>query len=265
MYKKTAALKIGYNKIVTIGVGFVKNGEVRIKSLIGTEEEIIKQFCPIINNFKYAVTFNGIAFDMPVIVSNGNKYFDISQELKDDFNTSQKKEWHLEKHQDLMTVVKGSHYSNISFDEACYMYGVDSPKDDIKGSEVTKTYYEEGIEKIVKYVKKDVFALVQLFQALRHEPKSESFVDADNKVVETPQQTLLQELHRTKSFSKGFRDRLKKQLLERKVTKEELETVERLLVSHYLEAIGVMDMDKKVKEEENKKREEEIKEFIDSF
>jgi len=262
LYKKTAALKIGYNKIVTIGVGFVRDGEVRIKSLSGSEEDIIKQFCKIINNFKYAVTFNGILFDMPVIVTNGNKYFDISSELKDDFNTSQKKEWHLEKHQDLMAVVKGSHYNNISFDEACYMFGVESPKDDIKGSEVTKTYYSGGIDRIRNYVKKDVFALVQLFRALRHEDKFENFVDVDGDKTEEVNQTLLQELYNTKNFSTDFQERLRKQLKERKMLKKEIKTVEKLLLSHYLDKIEITSFDKKETEAINKEREKEIKEFI---
>ena len=45
-YHKRAALKMGYTKIVSIGVGFVKGGEVHIKAIDeGTEEEIIKQTC----------------------------------------------------------------------------------------------------------------------------------------------------------------------------------------------------------------------------
>ena len=52
-YKKKAALKMCYTKIVTIGVGFIKNEEVHIKALEGTEEEIIKQFCLIAQNVDY--------------------------------------------------------------------------------------------------------------------------------------------------------------------------------------------------------------------
>lgn len=232
LYKKAAALKIGYNKIVTIGVGFVRDGDVRIKSLSGSEEEIIRQFCQIANNFKYAVSFNGISFDMPLIVNNGNKYFDISIALKDEFNTSQKKEWHLDKHQDLMLVVKGSHYNNVSFDEACYMYGVESPKDDIKGSEVTKTYYSGGIDRIRNYVKKDVFALVQLFRALRHENKFDDFCDVDGQETKEEEQPILLEIYNSKELNI---DKLKAYLKERNYTSDDFEEVRDIILSVYLD------------------------------
>src|SRR5690554_6751003 len=42
-YEKRAALKRGYSKVITIGVGFVKDGIPYIKDISGEEEYVIKE------------------------------------------------------------------------------------------------------------------------------------------------------------------------------------------------------------------------------
>lgn len=91
LYKKTAALKIGFNQVVTVGAGYVKNNEVRIKAITGTEDEILKMFCQFSQKFKYLVGFNTIGFDMVVIANNANRYFDLTEYLPENFNPVGKK------------------------------------------------------------------------------------------------------------------------------------------------------------------------------
>jgi hypothetical protein len=46
-----------------------------------------------------------------------------------------------------------------------HVFGIPSPKDDIDGSMVAKTYYEDKqLEKIVTYCKKDVITLARVYQ-----------------------------------------------------------------------------------------------------
>ena len=120
----------------------------------------------ITQNFKYICGYNIIQFDLPICSYNASKYFDITSVLNPLFNVSQKKIWDMRNVIDLMDVVRGTHFSNISLDEALYHYDIPSSKDDISGSQVSEVYYSEGPERIYEYVKKDVFATVNLFLKL---------------------------------------------------------------------------------------------------
>lgn len=230
LYKRTSALKIGYNKVVTVGVGFVKDNNVRVKALKGDEKDILMEFFKYASKFKYLVSFNGIGFDMPVFIANGNKHFDVTEYLIDSHNVSQKKSWDLKSHIDLIEVIKGSHYNNLSFDECCYMYGVKSPKEgDIKGDKVTETYYTIGINPILDYVKKDVFSLINLFRATRHEVQFENYVDVSESQEEVSNKTPLQTLYEQKEISVEFQNYIKGLLAEKKPTAKEKKILKDIL------------------------------------
>lgn len=262
LYERKAPLTLGYNQVVTIGVGFVSpEGEVRVMSIVGTESDIIKKFCEIANTFKFLVSFNGISFDMPMIVANGNKTLDMATTLADKHNTSQKKEWNLDAHYDLLNVIRGTHYVNVSFDEACYMYDVPSPKTGVKGHEVSGVFHSGGIDSIRTYVKDDVFALIQLFQAMRHETVSTTFTDVDEQPKAVTKKTTtkktstkkevkeevapevsflgksnaLVKLNETKLFSEELQAELREDLKKGKYKKSDREAVFTLLLAGYLE------------------------------
>lgn len=258
-YQKKAALKIGYTKIVTIGVGFIKDGEVHIKSLEGEEHKVIEDFCKIAQSFSFVCGVNITAFDLPMIVNNGCKYFDVCEVLPDRFITSGKKPWELKSVVDLMEVFKGTHYSNSSLDEMCYHFGLPSPKTDLKGSQVSDEYWENGLEKISKYVKEDVFAVVNLFKRMRFEKVFNSFIDKNSdEVVEDGNLPLLKRLYQSKIFSKDIQNELKGL----KINVEDKETVKKFVLAHYLEKIEVTAKNKGQLEEINKKRTEEIEKFF---
>ena len=263
-YKKNAALKMGYSKIVSIGVGFVRDNEVHIKAISGEEGDIIKQFCQIASSFDYVCGANVLSFDLPLLVNNGFRTFDVPTVLPDRFLTSGKKIWNLDKVIDVSDIFKATHYAMSSLDEICYHFGVDSPKTELDGSMVSEEYWTNGVDKINKYVKQDVFAVINVFRKMCYEPIFEGFLDKNlgGNVEETTQQTLLQELYNTKNFSTDFQERLRKQLKERKMLKKEIKTVEKLLLSHYLDKVEITSFDKKEIEASNKERTLEIKNFI---
>lgn len=232
LYKKTAALKIGFNQVVTVGAGYVKNNEIRIKAITGSEEEILKLFCQFSQKFKYLVGFNSIGFDICVIANNANRHFDLTEYLPENFNPVGKKEWKVSDfHCDLMLELKATGYSNMSFDEACYMYDIPSPKDGLKGSDVNRVYWERGIEPITNYVKKDVFSLINLFQAIRHQQKYDSFTDVQD--IQPPTPTPLKDIYNSDYFS----DQSKQQLgskFPKKLTKKDRETIKTILEAIYI-------------------------------
>lgn len=260
-YKKRAALKMCYTKIITIGVGFIKDGEVHIKSIEGSEEEVIKQFCTIAQSFDYVAGSNIIAFDIPMLINNGYRYFDVCEILPDRFVTSGKKPWNLDRIIDLQEVFKGTHYSSSSLDEMCYHFNLPSPKADIDGSEVSEVYYSEGVERISKYVKQDVFACVNLFKKMRFEMPFVNFLDKNEaKQIESfvEDSPLLIKLYNTKQFN----DEVKTDLSGKKILKKDKPTVEKLVLAAYLEQIGVMDTNKKELNQINEQRTKEVKEFF---
>lgn len=222
-YQKKAALKMCYTKIVCIGVGFIKEGEVHIKSLEGTEEEVIKQFCTISQSFDYLCGANILAFDIPMIINNGYRYFDVCEILPDRFVTSGKKIWNLDRVVDLLEVFKGTHYYNSSLDEICYHFDLPSPKSEIDGSMVSDEYWDNGLKKISKYVKQDVFANINVFKKMRFEQPFETFIDKNvatntEPFIQEVELTLLQQVFATKTIKT---EEFQKLLKSKKHTKKE--------------------------------------------
>lgn len=220
LYLKRGALTAGFNKIVAIGAAYVRDNKVHTKVYRGDEESILRDFAITTNHFGYFVSFNGINFDVPMTIVNSARYFQPHGEFKGTYNSSGKKPWDLKNHIDLMEAVKGTFYNNMSFDEACYMYGVKSPKEGgIKGSTVSKVYWEEGDDKIVDYVREDVIALVNLFSRLRFKEAPTLATDTTEVIEDKPLITLLRE-------EQDFNTRVKEKLqpiLSKVKNKEDLE------------------------------------------
>lgn len=258
LYKQKAALTLGFNRIVTIGVGYVKDGQVRIKALQGTESELLQEFAKITNHFKYFVSYNGINFDAPSIVALSNKYFSVADLISDGFNPSQKKPWELKQHVDLIEVIRASYYQNLSFELACYMYDIPSPKQGLQGSEVTKTYYSKGIEPILDYVTEDVFALVNLFQAVRWEPRFEDYIDSTENLKP---KSVVEQLVQSKELNAGTKEELQKLLQKKKISKKDKEILKDILFSLILRS----DFDAKDTAQDIKRKKEEVEQFVDEL
>ncbi|MDR1019048.1 MAG: ribonuclease H-like domain-containing protein [Lachnospiraceae bacterium] len=182
-YQRRAALKMGYNRIVSIGVGFVKGDDAHIKAIDqGTEEDIIREFCKISQSFDYICGMNIIAYDLPIIITNGVRYFNIVNTLPDRFNTSGKKPWELKAVIDLMEQFRGTHYANTSLDEICFHFDLPSSKTELDGSKVSDEYWNNGVAKVSEYVKQDVLANINILKKMRFEPIFDSFKDRSTKL-----------------------------------------------------------------------------------
>lgn len=266
-YRKKAALRMCYTKIVSLGMGFIKDDNAYIKHVSGTEEHIVREFCKVASQFEYVAGANILGYDLPILCNNGMKYFDITECLPDSFIVNGKKPWDLKKVLDLMDIFKGTHFVFSNVDEMCMHFGLESPKDDLDGSMVSEEYWTNGVEKINAYVKKDVLANINLFKRMRFEPIFESFTDKSTQTLTEPTiyDNLLKELYTTKNFSKEFQTRLKKQLKAAKMKVIEKETITKLVKASYLEKIDIMSRDKKELETENKRRSELVDEFMGKY
>lgn len=260
-YNRVAGLKMTYNKVVCISVGAVKEGKLYLKSYTGDEKIVIESFYKKTQEYNYIAGMNVIFYDLPTIRVNALRHGDIILNLPDKYNDSAKKEWELKSVIDLMNYFKGSHYMNSSLDEISEHLGLPSSKEDgIDGSQVSKVYYEGGISAIEKYCKRDVLNCVNIFQKFQFKEPYLEFIDVDllNVPEVTEEQPILTKLFKTKQFNDEVKDYLKSL----KITKKDKPTVEKLVLSHYLEIIDVMAQNKKELTETNKQRTEEVKEFF---
>lgn len=188
LYKK-AGIFAEFGKIICVSVGFVvtenKKQSLRLKSFFGDDEKkLLNDFSELLNKSFSSkehrlCAHNGKEFDFPWLcrrmLINGCKIPAI-------LDIQGQKPWEVQ-HLDTMELWKFGDYKHYtSLELLTEIFGIPSPKDDIKGSDVSRVYYEEkNLEKIVTYCQKDVIALTQLF--LRF--KSESLIEnSDICVVE---------------------------------------------------------------------------------
>lgn len=225
LYADTAALSPAYNKIVCISIGYIKGDTFFYKALKGEQKDIIEQFYTIVNKNggKYTPCgYNIVSFDMPV---TRIKAFESNCEVQllDKFSDSLKKPWNMtDNFMDLMEVMKGTYYSNLSLDEACYLAGVHSPKDDgIEGSQVTKVFYEEGVERIALYCNRDIISVAELMCALQGKRELlKNFVDTTEDTIEVKSQSVLERIYLQSAITDKDKEELKELLGAKRLTKK---------------------------------------------
>ena len=194
-YKKNAALSPVYGKIVCISMAFIKGNSCYYKSLVGEEKDVIDSFMTAVEKMKPSLAgYNNLRFDGPFLRMRAQAVG--AKLIPDKVNDSSRKPWELEKDVvDLMEHVRGSFMNPLSLDEACYLFGVESPKSDIGGAQVSDVFYSGDIQRIAKYCNGDVVACVKLFLKLTgREGLVTEWIDKSEgveKKEETPQENLL--------------------------------------------------------------------------
>ena len=167
-FYERAGILAEFGKIICISVGvFFYESEAlkfRLKSLSGHNEgELLKSFIEIIKKYGKDLVFcahNGKEFDYPYLcrrmVVNG---LNIPKQL----NIAGKKPWE-NPHLDTMELWKFGdykHYTSLSL--LATILNIETPKDDISGSDVRKVYYEDNdLPRIVNYCQKDVITTAQI-------------------------------------------------------------------------------------------------------
>ncbi|MDO5656149.1 MAG: 3'-5' exonuclease [Flavobacteriaceae bacterium] len=174
-YINNAGIWAEFGKIICISVGFItKNDKIRIKSFYShNEKSLLQDFADLMNNHFYSSQsllcgHNIKEFDVPFIA----RRLLINQiELPNLFNLFGKKPWEI-RHLDTMELWKFGDYKNYtSLGLLAHLFGIETPKDDIDGSMVSRVYYKENnLERIRAYCEKDVLAVAQVFRKMRREP-----------------------------------------------------------------------------------------------
>lgn len=166
LYNK-AGIYAEFGKIVCISAGYFYNQEFRLKSFYADEEKLLlTEFNELLkshfNSRQHLLcAHNGKEFDYPYIARrmliNGIRLPNI-------LNIAGKKPWNIP-HLDTMELWKFGDYKHYtSLVLLASVFGIETPKDDIDGSDIAGVYWEDhDLERIARYCQKDVVTVAQLF------------------------------------------------------------------------------------------------------
>jgi 3'-5' exonuclease len=176
-YANKAGIFAEFAKIICISVAYITpNDTLRIKSLAGDEEvDILRDFASLLishypdTNGYYLCGHNIKEFDIPFLcrrmVSHG-------VEMPNMLDIAGKKPWQTEHLIDTMDLWRFGDIKNYtSLELLASTLGVATPKDDIDGSMVAHTYYEENdLARIVTYCQKDVVTVANVMNKFTDQP-----------------------------------------------------------------------------------------------
>lgn len=162
-----AGIYAEFAKVVVIGLGFYNQGKFRVKTIASYDEmEILTQFAALLKeHFNTAAhllcAHNGKEFDFPFLC---RRFLINNLSLPKTLQLQGLKPWNVN-HIDTMDLWKFGDIKNFSsLNLLAHVFGIPSPKDDMDGSQVGKTFYEDkDLEKIEKYCKKDVITLARVY------------------------------------------------------------------------------------------------------
>ena len=152
-----------YGKIVCISFGYINNeGISMISSYYGDEEEIVYKFNELlkkieIKNFKLC-GYRILYFDIPWILHKMHKY---NIEPAKILYLYDKKPWEY-RIVDIADDWKQRFAYTNTFDEVAYELGVESPKDNMKGSDVHVAFHDGRIDEVKTYCEKDIKACIEV-------------------------------------------------------------------------------------------------------
>lgn len=161
-----------FGRIICISAGIFKQEEgqyqFRIKSFYGKDEKtLLQNFTEMLdNNFSIQknsiCAHNGKEFDYPYI---SRRCLVHSLKLPKMLDVSGKKPWETEHLMDTMNLWRFGDFKNFtSLDLLAAIFGIETPKDDIKGSDVAKVFWkDDDLERIKVYCEKDIITLARVF------------------------------------------------------------------------------------------------------
>ena len=169
------ALKPEFGQVVCISVGMVVEGEVRMKSFVGEESDLLVEFGKMCNTRRAPIFcgHNIKAFDIPYICK---RMMILGVPVPDCLDLSGRKPWdikHLLDTQEAWSM--GVFNSRTSLETLCLALGVETPKGDISGADVPKAFFDGEIDRIKAYCEKDVFATCQLYYRMTGKEPPKNF------------------------------------------------------------------------------------------
>lgn len=163
-----AGIYAEFAKVVVIGLGYYHQEKFRVKTLASENEtEILRQFSDLMAQHFHTTAHrlcahNGKEFDFPFLC---RRLLINNLPLPKLLQIQGKRPWEVPQVIDTMELWKFGDLKNFSsLNLLAYVLNIPSPKDDMDGSQVAKTFYEEkNLNKIATYCKKDVITLARVY------------------------------------------------------------------------------------------------------
>ncbi|MCS7077271.1 MAG: 3'-5' exonuclease [Bacteroidia bacterium] len=179
-FEEQGGVMAEFGKFVCISVGKVKKKENHQLELSlysfydENEKTLLTRFKEAIDrrwnngDIAYLCAHNGKEFDFPYVC---RRMLINRLGLPIPFQIYGKKPWEINHLLDTMELWKfGDNKNFTSLDLLAAVFDIPTPKEDLDGSQVKNTYYQDkDIKRIASYCEKDVMTLVQVFLALRGE------------------------------------------------------------------------------------------------
>ena len=179
-YVQRAAIFAEFGKIVCISLAFLTDQDdvqiLRVKSIAHDDEyQLLSEFKELLTKYFYDPNshflcgHNAREFDIPYIC---RRMIIHGIQLPEILNISGKKPWETEHLLDTMEMWKfGDRKNFTSLDLLASSLGIDTPKDDIDGSEVGRVYWkEQDLPRIARYCEKDVITVAQVLRKFSYLP-----------------------------------------------------------------------------------------------
>jgi 3'-5' exonuclease len=176
-FRDRAAIYAEYGKVICISVGvFDREGQLRLKSFADDNERtVLEQFSALLNKSfndptRHFLSGHNIKeFDIPYLC----RRMAVHQlPLPNLLDIGGKKPWETNYMLDTLHLWRfGDYKAYTSLNLLTALFGIPSPKDDIDGSQVGKTYWDENdLPRIAVYCQKDVLAVAQVLLYLLQKP-----------------------------------------------------------------------------------------------
>ena len=174
-YKK-AGIWAEFGKIVCISIGYLIEShfrQFRLRSFVGDEKKLLLDFKKVLDlhfseKYHLLCAHNGKEFDFPYIA---RRMIICGVSLPKKLDYAGKKPWEIP-HLDTMELWKFGDYKHYtSLKLLTHILGIDSPKDDIDGSQVADVFYKDhDLDRIAHYCENDVIAIAQVLLKMQALP-----------------------------------------------------------------------------------------------
>lgn len=255
-----------FGKIYSITVSSVHEDKIVVKVIKGDERDVLQHFYNLYTEefFKGAksVIWRG-EFVLPFLSMRAIK--NKVTHSGNDLSHFGKRAWGLSC-LDLYEYLTGAGYFVPSLEEIAFVFNLET---DFINNADTYKLIKSGQENVVDEAAiNEIKTLINIHRQLQQQEVIEEVVSQVYTVenVEVKELPILERLYNDKNFE-AIKEDLEKLIKKKKPTKKDKENLEKIITSHAIQTIDVMDFDevKKQKEAFNEKIKEEIKNFINTL
>lgn len=172
LWLKEASLYPEFSRVVCISVGFVAQGVFYMRSYTDLNEgDLLRRFNSDLAQFTSKIfgarlcAHFGKGFDFPYMAK---RMLINRMVIPDILDTGHLKPWE-QVNLDTQEIWRMNSPQGAGLPALCMAFGLETPKDDLDGSKVSAAFHAGEFKRIAIYCEKDVFALFNVFKAMRLE------------------------------------------------------------------------------------------------